>query len=212
MERNLRFRQPESPGGQSTHPGKTASERITCGMTNRGFIAGLVAGAIVSFTLLAVGRQAAGQGEDRLPRNEVQRGLAIAPVRLNVRGLNRKFVALGSYIVNGQGGCNDCHTNPSYAKGGNPFEGQPERINTTNYLAGGQQFGPVVSRNITPNPQGLPAGLNFQEFLRLMRTGRDRSGELLQVMPWPVYGKMTDQDLRYVWEYLRAIPPAEPGA
>jgi hypothetical protein len=34
----------------------------------------------------------------------------------------------GSYIVNAQGGCNDCHTVPSYAAGGNPFLGEPEVI------------------------------------------------------------------------------------
>ena len=29
---------------------------------------------------------------------------------------------------------------------------------------------------------------------------------LLQVMPWPVFGKKTDRDLKAVYEYLRAIP------
>jgi hypothetical protein len=29
---------------------------------------------------------------------------------------------------------------------------------------------------------------------------------LLQVMPWPAFGKKTDQDLRAIYEYLRAIP------
>ena len=51
----------------------------------------------------------------------IQRGFTIAPVPLNLRGKNVAFVGLGSYIVNAQGGCNDCHTNPPYAPGGNPF-------------------------------------------------------------------------------------------
>ena len=38
---------------------------------------------------------------------------------------------------------------------------------------------------------GLPAGLRRAEFIRLLRTGEQANGELLQVMPWPVYGKMT---------------------
>ncbi len=33
-----------------------------------------------------------------------------------------------------------------------------------------------------------------------------RHGGLLQVMPWPVYGKMTDRDLIAIYEYLSAIP------
>ena len=43
----------------------------------------------------------------------------------------------------------------------------------------------------------------------VLRTGEDpdNPGHVLQVMPWPVYGKMTEGDLRAVYEYLRAIPP-----
>jgi hypothetical protein len=45
-----------------------------------------------------------------------------------------------------------------------------------------------------------------------MHTGHDpdEPGEILQVMPWPVYGNMIDSDLKAVYEYLRAIPHAEP--
>jgi hypothetical protein len=90
---------------------------------------------------------------------------------------------------------NDCHTHPSCAQGWNPFLGQPEQINADQYLSGGRVFGPVaVSRNLTPDHTGKPAGLTFEEFGHLLRTGQDpdASGKLLQVMPWPVYGKMTD--------------------
>ena len=44
----------------------------------------------------------------------IARGFEIAPVPLNLNGLDRQLVGLGSYIVNGQGGCNDCHTNPPF--------------------------------------------------------------------------------------------------
>jgi hypothetical protein len=139
----------------------------------------------------------------------IARGFAIAPVPLNLNGKNRAFVGLGSYIVNAQGGCNDCHTNPPYAAGGDPFMGQPLKINAARYLAGGTPFGPtLMSANITPDAMGLPAGLTFQEFLHVMRTGDDpdEPGEKLQVMPWPVYGQLRWGDLRAVYEYLRAIP------
>jgi hypothetical protein len=33
---------------------------------------------------------------------------------------------------------------------------------------------------------------------------------LLQVMPWPVYGQMTDRDLQAIYLYLSALPRAEP--
>jgi hypothetical protein len=66
-------------------------------------------------------------------------------------------VGLGSYFVNVAGDCNGCHTsdqaNP-YLPGGNPFMGQPEKIDPNKYLVDGTQFIPahgpfpaIVSRN-----------------------------------------------------------------
>jgi hypothetical protein len=34
-------------------------------------------------------------------------------------------------------------------------------------------------------------------------------GSLLQIMPWPSYHNLTDQDLRSIYEYLSAIPCVE---
>ncbi len=133
-------------------------------------------------------------------------GYRINPVELNLRGKNRFLVGLGSYLVNAGGGCNDCHTHPSFAPGGDPFQGETEIINTEQFLAGGRQFGPITSANITPDENGRPAGLTFEEFEHLLRTGREPSGEILQVMPWNVYGNLTRMDLRAIYEYLSAIP------
>ena len=90
-------------------------------------------------------------------------------------------------------------------------------INTDHYHAGGMAFGPFISRNLTPNDDGLPAGLTFEQFLHVLRTGEDPDSlpphvpsdtqDLLQVMPWPVFGKKTDRDIRAIYEYLRSIPP-----
>ncbi|MEP6658052.1 MAG: cytochrome C, partial [Betaproteobacteria bacterium] len=68
---------------------------------------------------------------------------------------------------------------------------------------------PFTSANITPDKNGKPAGLSFEEFRSTLRTGhnpKDPPGELLQIMPWPVFGKKTDGDLRAIYEYLRSIP------
>jgi hypothetical protein len=161
---------------------------------------------------LALAAPLVGCGTDDQERERIDKGMSIAPVPLNLDGKDRDLVGLGSYIVNAQGGCNDCHTNPPYAPGGNPFQGEPEQLNTAHYLAGGMSFGPdIVSPNLTPDASGNPAGLSYDDFVRLIRTGREENGDLLQVMPWPIYGKMTDRDLRAIYEYLRAIPHAEPG-
>ncbi len=141
-------------------------------------------------------------------QSQIQRGYQISPVPLNLAGKNRALVGLGSYIVN-TGGCNDCHTIPNYAPGGNPFLGQTEQINASEYLAGGRTFppSPFVSANITPDALGRPAGLTWDEFKTLMRTGHDPDATgLLQIMPWPEFGKKTDRDLRAIYEYLSAIP------
>jgi hypothetical protein len=148
----------------------------------------------------------------------IQRGFDIAPVPLNLQGKNRALVGLGSYIVNAQGGCNDCHTNPPYLPGHDPFLGEEEQINVPCYLSGGTDFGPFRSRNLTPNSAGLPAGLTLEQFIHVLRTGEDLKtpfnppfdGGRLQVMPWPVYGKMTDRDLKAVYEYLTTIPSRSP--
>jgi hypothetical protein len=155
-----------------------------------------------------------------LELQRIIRGFQIAPVDLDLHGKNPALVGLGSYIVNAQGGCNDCHTNPSFAPGGNPHLGEPKQINADRYLAGGTTFGPVItSRNLTPDENGRPAGLTFAQFRQVMRTGKDlknlppfipsAANDLLQVMPWPVYGEMLDHDLRAIYEFLRAIPPLE---
>jgi hypothetical protein len=180
---------------------------------------------IVAATILSVGSIRMFAGDDDGPdqakaeRNRIRIGFEIAPVPLNIRIKNAKnlnAVGLGSYLVNGPGGCNDCHTQPSFAPGGNPFMGEHKQINTENYLAGGQPFGPVVSRNLTPE-NGLPAGHTFEEFKNILRTGIDydhahpQFGPLLQVMPWPSLQNLTDHDILAIYEYLKAIPHAEPG-
>lgn len=144
--------------------------------------------------------------------SRVQRGYDLNPVELTMKGLNPALVGEGSYIVN-TGGCNDCHTNPSFAPGGDPFLGQPEQINTAGYLGGGTAFGPFTSRNLTPRaPNGWPAGLTLAQFTETLRTGKDfknrhpQISPLLQVMPWPVIGKLSDREIAAIYEYLSAIP------
>jgi hypothetical protein len=190
-------------------------------MNMRQHCSALLSAVLISGSLIAAPAHADVQSKKFLSctfaqAKKIKRGFHIAPVPLDLEGKNRKLVGLGSYIVNAQGGCNDCHTNPPHAPGGDPFKGEPEQINVESYLAGGQAFGPFTSRNLTPCKDGEPKW-TFEEFLQIIRTGVDLEDDehppgntpLLQVMPWPVYGKMTRCDLRAVYEYLRAIPPRQ---
>jgi hypothetical protein len=179
-----------------------------------------VATLVLAGTLIGAANQEQHETTDStgLPKKIWKRGLEIAPVPLNLQGKSKKLVGEGSYIVNAQGACADCHTNPIFLPGGNPFLGQTEQINTERYLAGGRAFGPVIrSANITPDAQGLPAGLTLDQFIEVMRTGRDfknrhpQISPLLQTHPWPFFAKMTDDDLTAIYEYLRAVPHADPA-
>ena len=181
---------------------------------------GATAGLSACLGLFLAGAVHGDEGSDRNKGDdqkdnayEVSLGFRISPVPLNLIGKNRELVGLGSYIVNAQGGCNDCHTYPNYAPGGDPYQGQPLAINSSQFLTGGRQFGPFTSRNLTPDLKGRPAGLTFDEFEHVIRTGDepDRPAgshlpPILQVMPWPVYANMTKRDLRAIYEYLSAIP------
>jgi hypothetical protein len=139
-------------------------------------------------------------------------GLRLAPVQLNFGNRNRILVGLGSYLVNQVASCNDCHTNPSFAPGHDPYLGQPKQINANVYLAGGHSYPAddgetVFPPNITPDSTGKPGGLTYRQFVLAMRYGQDpAANRLLQVMPWPSYQDLTHRDLRAIYEYLSSIP------
>jgi hypothetical protein len=176
---------------------------------------------------LAVGQETA--DTYRLGR-DAEQGKKIAPVPLNLTRKNAQLIYRGSYIVNGHGGCNSCHTCPSY-KATNPFKiganslGSPDSpgpINTVNYLAGGTPFlgrgtpfqgSILISANLTPDSSGRPGGMTFQDFLNAMQNGEvsSKPGHILQVMPWPTFRHLYQNDLRAIYEYLSAIPSAKPG-
>ena len=131
--------------------------------------------------------------DDDDSNSKIKIGFAIAPVPLNLAGRNKALVGLGSYLVNAVGDCNGCHTsggppNFNYAAGGNPYFNQPAKVDPTVYLSGGMDFGPVgtptgsngyagpdmISRNLTPNKDGVPeGGMSLREFKRIMRHGTD---------------------------------------
>src|SRR6267378_6819158 len=214
-------------------------------MTRRKFIKPAVAVATFAAIILAgmwsSSPRVKATDDDDDDRNEskIRRGFEIAPVPLNLEGKDRALVGLGSYIVNAQGDCNGCHSaGPAteFLRGGNPYFGQPTKINPATYLGGGRDFGPypgpnssvhIISRNLAPDKTGrAEGGETFAEFLHIIRTGIDVDhlhptfsatvttnclpppfkGELLQIMPWNIYRNMTNRDLRAIYEYLSAVP------
>lgn len=206
----------------------------------------LPAAAVLSALAAATGGPTAAQ--QTISPYLVEEGFAISPIPkrlLDLVGKDAAQVGFGSYLVNGVADCGGCHTLPKFLPqgdpagsdpaAGDPYEGTPHsqalerqlraNSNVSHFLAGGACYGPFMSRNLTPDRQGRPAGLTGPEFVRVMRTGEDVACEkdptnpicalgpataVLQVMPWPAYHGMTDEQLAAVYAYLSAIPSARP--
>jgi mono/diheme cytochrome c family protein len=103
-------------------------------------------------------------------------------------GVSREY---GEYLVQ-VGGCFSCHG--------------PD-------LAGGLVNGPPgtpPSTNVTPGGIGH---WSEADWIAAMRTGRRPDGSVLSdAMPWKAMARMTDDELRAMWTYLRSVPAVEPAA
>jgi mono/diheme cytochrome c family protein len=130
-----------------------------------------------------------------------RRGFGISPVPIDPRGRSCAEivqVSYGSYLVNAAADCAGCHSSPAgFLAGGTPFA-----LDHAGHV--------VFSRNLTPDHRtGMQ--LTRRQFVEALRTGRDfhpGSAGMLTVMPWLFYRWASDGDLRAIYAYLRAIPPA----
>lgn len=93
-------------------------------------------------------------------------------------------------------GCLGCHT-----------EAKPD----AQAYAGGRElktpFGTFYGPNITPHPQAGIGRWSEQDFARAMRQGvRPDGAHYYPAFPYPSFTRITDQDLRDLWAYLRSLP------
>jgi len=101
----------------------------------------------------------------------------------------------GEYVAR-LGGCLGCHTEDK--QGAIPFAGG-RALKTT--------FGTFFGPNITPHPQAGIGRWTEADFMRAMRHGtRPDGANFLPVFPYPSFTKITDNDLRDLWAYLRRLP------
>jgi len=79
-------------------------------------------------------------------------------------------------------------------------------------LAGGIYPDPSI-KLITPNltPGGDLSTWTEEQFLTTMKTGVTPHGHKLdpELMPWKIFGKMTNDELKAVWMYLNSLPALE---
>lgn len=175
-------------------------------MTKKTLIIGLAATAVA---VVAVGREAVERSStERTATSRVERG---------------------RYLVS-TSGCHDCHTpwhmgpegpEPDMSRA---LSGHPEELvvteappiqselwqvaaSATNTAWAGP-WGVSFTANLTPDPETGLGKWTADTFKRALRTGRHMGvgRPILPPMPWPVYGKLTDDDLDAIFAYLQSIP------
>lgn len=106
-------------------------------------------------------------------------------------------VARGLYIAKAAG-CVGCHT-----------EDKPD----AEPFAGGRAletpFGTFFGPNITPHPQAGIGKWSEQDFVRALHLGvRPDGAHYYPAFPYPSFTRITEQDLRDLWAYLRSLAPS----
>ena len=103
----------------------------------------------------------------------------------------------GEYLARA-GDCVACHSVP----GGKAFAGG---------LKMGTPMGAIYSTNITPDRETGIGGYSFEDFDRAVRRGVAKDGHnLYPAMPYPSYAKITDEDLRALYDFfLKEVPPVK---
>jgi thiosulfate dehydrogenase len=99
------------------------------------------------------------------------------------------LVKQGEYLAR-LGDCAACHT----AKDGKPMAGGLEMKTP---------FGAIYSTNITPDPETGIGNYTYGEFERAMRQGvADDGDNLYPAMPYPSFAKISDDDMKALYEYF----------
>lgn len=147
------------------------------------------------------------------------------------RAAESTLVERGAYLVT-VGGCHDCHSPKVFTDAGpEPDTGRllsghpanavvppvpagtigPDRwgaVTTNDLTVWVGPWGVSYAANLTPDVTGL-GSWTPEAFIQTMRTGKHLGvgRPILPPMPWFNYGRMTDEDLRAVFAYLKSLPP-----
>jgi mono/diheme cytochrome c family protein len=108
----------------------------------------------------------------------------------------------GSYLTQHVGLCAECHT---------PRGGLLQKPVMSRLFAGvpnpPKDF-PAKPSNLTPDLTTGIGSWSEDDFLQTMRTGKNPSGRSLhRFMPWPELRRMSDENLRAMYRYLKTVPP-----
>lgn len=131
-------------------------------------------------------------------------------------------------------GCNDCHTpklmtargpvlDSSLLLSGHPAQMPPPDVNRKEIESKGLSvtntltswvgpWGISFAANLTPDETGI-GNWTESNFIRALREGKFKGLEngrpLLPPMPWAMYQKMSDDEIKAVFAYLKSIKPVK---
>ena len=142
-----------------------------------------------------------------------------------------EIVKKGHYIVS-TGACNDCHSPkimtqmgpvpdstrllsgfpageplpPVPADAGKPTSWIEMSPDATSFVG---PWGISYAANLTPDSATGIGAWSEDQFLNTLKNGKHLGNgrPLLPPMPWPDFGKKTDDDLKAIFAYLRTLPP-----
>lgn len=110
----------------------------------------------------------------------------------------QETMSQGEYLAR-LGNCVACHSLP----GGEPFAGGLKMAVPN--------IGTIYATNITPDPETGIGNYSFEDFDRAMREGVAKDGHrLYPAMPYPSYAKMSEPDMRAMYDYfMKEVKPVK---
>jgi mono/diheme cytochrome c family protein len=125
------------------------------------------------------------------------------PVRGHVeRGPTAEY---GKYLANTVANCVGCHTRRNLRTGAQEGVAFAGGMSVPSHDEPGTMF---VTPNLTPDPvTGHITAWSEDVFVARFRNAVPTASP----MPWGAFRNLTDDDLRAVYRYLRALPPARTG-
>src|SRR5437868_9955972 len=142
-----------------------------------------------------------------------------------------EMIKRGDYLVT-TGSCNDCHSPKVFGPHGEPFpdstkllaghpaNGQNPQLDVNAGKPGGWIYmapdittfvgpwGISYAANLTPDSATGIGAWTEEQFINTIRKGKHLGNgrDILPPMPWPFVGKLTDEDLKSVFAYLKSLP------
>jgi len=141
-----------------------------------------------------------------------------------------ELIKRGDYIVN-TGACNDCHSPkimtpmgpvpdstkllsghpaneplaPLDANAGKPTSWIYMSQDATSFVG---PWGISYAANLTPDSSTGIGAWSEQQFINTLKNGKHQGNgrQILPPMPWPDFGKKTDDDLKAIFAFLKTLP------